>query len=127
MERMPYALPSALMPPVGDNAFTACRKLKTVTLPSGLKTIGTEAFRGDALLDNVTLPDGVTVINNGTFQGCVYPGISADSRITAAPAHPVPFPLRYLRRHRILAFHHFLGSYQVGIRAVCIKSILPYM
>ncbi len=78
---------------VGSEAFSGCRKLKTVTLNKGLtklgnkafyncksltqvkigsnvKTIGTSAFTGCTSLKKVTLGTGLTTIGNGAFSKC---------------------------------------------------------
>ena len=78
---------------VGSEAFSGCRKLKTVSLNKGLtklgnkafyncksltqvkigsnvKTIGTSAFTGCTSLKKVTLGTGLTTIGNGAFSKC---------------------------------------------------------
>jgi hypothetical protein len=50
-------------------AFTGCKNLAQVTLPSTLESIGDSAFSGTAL-KAVVIPRGVTEISYGAFSGC---------------------------------------------------------
>ena len=43
---------------IGDSAFSFCKKLKSVTLPAGIKRIGSEAFYGCSALSSVLYPQG---------------------------------------------------------------------
>lgn len=55
---------------IGDDAFKQCTKIKSITLPDGLKTIGADAFSGCAGLTSVSFPDGLEIIEPGAFSGC---------------------------------------------------------
>ena len=44
---------------ISDNAFFECRKIESLTLPEGLKTIGADAFHGCLNLGRVAIPDSV--------------------------------------------------------------------
>jgi len=55
---------------IGDNAFTYCKNLTSVTIPNSVKTIGTSAFYNCAGLTRVTIPGSVTRIEQDTFKGC---------------------------------------------------------
>lgn len=55
---------------IGDNAFTTCSSLRTVTLPSTLSKIGSEAFFGCTSLQKLVLPEGVTEIGASAFYEC---------------------------------------------------------
>lgn len=54
---------------IGDFAFAACNALKTIKLPSSLKTIGYGAFMLSGLTE-LTIPDGVTALPDGLFYRC---------------------------------------------------------
>ena len=53
-----------------DNAFWWCSKLKTVHLPSNLKTIGDSAFANTAI-EEIVIPDSVTHIGKSAFYAIV--------------------------------------------------------
>ncbi len=54
---------------IGKGAFGWCVSLKSIDLPSSLKTIGDGAFLHTAL-ECITLPEGITTIGEGAFDGC---------------------------------------------------------
>ena len=53
-----------------DYAFSSCRKLSTVKLPSDLKYIGDNAFEGCVNLTEVCLPQNLIHIGNRSFYHC---------------------------------------------------------
>ena len=53
---------------IGDNAFSACNKLTTITLPSTLQTIGNYAFYGCSSLASFSVPGSVTTIGTDAFD-----------------------------------------------------------
>ncbi len=55
---------------IGDEAFSQCDDLTTVTIPAGVTTIGQEAFFNCTSLKTINIPDGVTRIEEGTFCWC---------------------------------------------------------
>ncbi len=55
---------------IGDNAFSFCAGLTSVTIPSSVKTIGNEAFSACTGLTFVTIPDSVTTIGDYAFLSC---------------------------------------------------------
>jgi hypothetical protein len=56
---------------IGNSAFLVCRDLKSVVLPSGLKTIGEHAFALCDSLKMLVLPEGVSRIGEYAFDSCV--------------------------------------------------------
>ena len=56
---------------IGQEAFSSCQQLSTISLPSSLTTIGEGAFRGCRRLTSVVIPSGVNSLGNGVFSGCV--------------------------------------------------------
>ena len=55
---------------ISNSAFEDCTSLKSVTLPSSLKTIDARAFAGCTALTSVTIPDSVYEIGGAAFSGC---------------------------------------------------------
>ena len=55
---------------IGNNAFSDCTLLTSVTIPDSVTSIGTDTFRGCTSLTSVTIPDSVTSIGTDTFRGC---------------------------------------------------------
>lgn len=56
---------------IGDGAFNACSRLKSITFPSKLKAIGSSAFNGCSQLKEVQIPNSVTNIGSEAFRGCI--------------------------------------------------------
>ena len=54
----------------GNDAFTQCHNLISVTMPDTVTSIGGFAFSNCTGLTNVTIGNGVTSIGNRAFQGC---------------------------------------------------------
>ena len=55
---------------IGKNAFSLCEKLSSVSIPGSVKTIGWGAFRDCYALKSVNLPDGIQEIGEQTFSEC---------------------------------------------------------
>lgn len=54
---------------IGDYAFTRCRYVKTVSIPSSVKEIGLKAFAYCDSLEEVTMPDiGAVLIDSGNSE-----------------------------------------------------------
>ena len=55
---------------IGEEAFSVCSGLTSVTIPNSVTSIGEEAFQGCSGLTSVTIPNSVTSIGWGAFWGC---------------------------------------------------------
>ena len=55
---------------IGDEAFSACSGLTSVTIPESVTSIGIEAFHGCSGLMSVTIPSSVTSIGEYAFEFC---------------------------------------------------------
>ena len=64
-----FAVPDGILV-IGDDAFSFCNSLTSITLPDGLASIGDFAFSGCYSLTSVTLPDGLTSIGDLAFFYC---------------------------------------------------------
>jgi len=64
-----YSIPDSVTD-IGDDAFSYCSSLTSVTIPDSVTSIGDWAFSGCSSLTSVTIPDSVTSIGNWAFSGC---------------------------------------------------------
>ena len=55
---------------IGDEAFSDCSGLTSVTIPDSVKSIEAGAFSRCSGLTSVALPAGVKSIGEGAFRGC---------------------------------------------------------
>ena len=83
---------------IGNEAFTGCEVMTSVTLPeSGLETIGEKAFMGCEKLSSITLPKSVTTIGERAFYSCyalggVTVGWTEAGSIPNLPASAFSYP-----------------------------------
>ena len=52
---------------IGDDAFSHCSQLESLTLPASLRTLGTRAFDECTNLRSVTFSEGLTTIGDDCF------------------------------------------------------------
>lgn len=69
---------------LGDNCFSGCSGLTSVTIPSTVNKLGWNCFGGCEKLRNVVVPGGVKEIGEGCFKGCSnLSSISIPSSVTS--------------------------------------------
>ena len=54
---------------IGHSAFNDCTSLKSITIPNNVTSIGTQAFYRCSSLTSITIPNSVTSIGDGAFYG----------------------------------------------------------
>ena len=64
-----YAIPDGVTR-IGDQAFSGCVSLTSITIPEGVTSIGNSAFSGCWNLTSITIPDSVTNIGDFAFHLC---------------------------------------------------------
>ena len=55
---------------IGQNAFSVCSRLTSITIPNSVTSIGSSAFSGCSGLTSITIPNSVTSIGQKAFKGC---------------------------------------------------------
>lgn len=55
---------------IGTNAFSRCKKLRTVTIPDRVNNIEFAAFMNCTSLETVNIPNHISLIKSSTFYGC---------------------------------------------------------
>ena len=64
-----YIIPNSVTK-IGDEAFSDCKSLQSITIPNSVTSIGDEAFRNCESLQSITIPNSVTSIGNRAFEHC---------------------------------------------------------
>ena len=55
---------------IGEEAFSSCLSLTSVTIPESVTSIGNSAFSNCSALTSIVIPKGVTSIGDGAFFWC---------------------------------------------------------
>ena len=76
-----YFLKDSAITNINISAFSYCRELLMIDLPSTIREIGDSAFTGCTKLTSVNLNDNITKIDNSAFSGC------SDLELTTLPAN----------------------------------------
>ena len=75
-----FSLPSSLVS-IADNAFSGCKRLKSIELPNSLTTIGEGAFQNCSALESVTLGNSVETIGASAFNGTPISSITIPASV----------------------------------------------
>lgn len=75
-----FSLPSSLVS-IADNAFSGCKRLKSIELPNSLTTIGEGAFQECSALESVTLGSSVETIGAWAFNGTPISSITIPASV----------------------------------------------
>lgn len=68
---------------IGDEVFSHCTNLTSITIPSSVTEIGFEAFYACTKLTNVTISNGVSIIGHSAFARCTsLAGITIPDSVT---------------------------------------------
>ncbi len=70
-ETVTYNNKTLVVTAIGEYAFTHCKNLINVTLPSSIKEIGEKAFYGSGIV-SIDIPEGVEGIPQYAFESCRY-------------------------------------------------------
>ena len=54
----------------GDNCFSGCNVLTSITIPSSVTSLGLDCFSDCYGLTSITIPSSVTSLGSGCFSGC---------------------------------------------------------
>ena len=73
---------------IGSSAFEGCSNLRSVTIPSTIKTIAQYAFYQCSKLTEITIPEGVTSIGKGAFSYTAISTITIPSTVTSVGDKP---------------------------------------
>ena len=68
---------------IGNEAFSDCKGLTSITLPSGVTHIGHSAFYNCTGLKSITIPSSVAWIENSAFHSC--PSVTSACFLGNAP------------------------------------------
>ncbi|MDD3401550.1 MAG: leucine-rich repeat protein [Eubacteriales bacterium] len=69
---------------IGDEAFSDCLTLRTISIPLGIESIGEFAFSRCFFIESITIPSSVVSIGSGAFRYCYKL-----NSISAAAGNPV--------------------------------------
>ena len=67
---IPLNICNVLVKSIGENAFSDCTNLTSITIPNSVTSIGKYAFSECSNLTSVTISDSVTDIDEGAFRKC---------------------------------------------------------
>lgn len=74
---------------IGDEAFSNCDSLTSISLPNGITSIGSYAFYGCNSLNSISLPDSLTSIGDRAFYYCTsLDSVYLPNSLTSIGANP---------------------------------------
>lgn len=82
-----YIIPNSVTS-IGNDAFSNCDRLTSITIPDSVITIGSSAFSGCDSLTSATIPDSVTRIVDYTYQDCIsLTSVTIGDSVTSVDYH----------------------------------------
>ena len=72
-----------LVTSIGEDAFSSCKELTSITIPNSVMNIGKNAFTICISLRGLTIPDSVTTIGEGAFRYCRFKSITIPNSVTS--------------------------------------------
>ncbi|MCR5608444.1 MAG: leucine-rich repeat protein [Lachnospiraceae bacterium] len=76
---------------INSNAFYECIRIKSITLPEGIKTIGSNAFYNCKSLKSVTFPSTLTSIGNYAFYNTLIETIDIPKSVTSIDNYAIRY------------------------------------
>lgn len=67
---IPSVIDGVTITGIGEELFSGCANLASITLPSSVTSIGANAFAGCTSLTSITIPSSVAIIGGGAFKDC---------------------------------------------------------
>ena len=68
---------------IGNDVFSDCTSLESVTIPEGVTEIGSSAFKDCISLESVTIPESVTEIGERAFKNTHFNGVTIPKTVTS--------------------------------------------
>ena len=86
---IPSAMGDYPVSAIGDGVFQMKRKLQTVVIPEGVKTLGSKVFSSCDSLVSIKLPKSLESIGNRTFSNCKgLKSIELPEKLSSIGANP---------------------------------------
>ncbi len=77
-----YEIPQGILS-IGNEAFSACENLSSITIPDSVTSIGDEAFSFCNNLSSINIPDSVINVGHNPFRYCI-----SLKQVVVHPDHP---------------------------------------
>ena len=68
---------------IGERAFSICSGLISITIPNSVTSIGKQAFQSCSGLTSITIPNSVTLIDESTFSSAGLTSVTIPDNVTA--------------------------------------------
>ena len=110
---------------IGVQAYYLC-DVKSLTIPSSVKSIGNSAFNGCKRLNNLVIPEGVEVLGQNAFYNCPIDTLYLPSTLASVGASV--FSSQYLRNVTLGQDFNFTlnisgGTYDVDVMLAMFNAL----